>query len=90
MASVQALLEQQQAKPAQRDAVLAEKDFKITTLTHELADYKRVRFGKASEAQVGEQRLLFDVTVDIDLAAIAEELHRSPPPNSMAWSRHAG
>lgn len=60
MAKVQALFEQQQAKLVERDAVLAEKDFKITALTHELAYYKRARFGKASEALAGEQRLLFD------------------------------
>ena len=79
MAKVQALFEQQQAKLVQRDAVLAEKDFKITALTHELAYYKRVRFGKASEALVGEQRLLFDETVDMDLAAIDEELEAKAP-----------
>jgi transposase len=79
LAKVQALFEQQQAKLAQRDAVLAEKDFKITALTHELAYYKRVRFGKASEALVGEQRLLFDETVDMDLAAIDEELQAQAP-----------
>ena len=72
MAKVQALFEQQQIK-------LAEKDFKITALTHELAYYKRVRFGKASEALVGEQRLLFDETVDMDLAAIDEELEAQAP-----------
>ncbi|MFB9246523.1 transposase, partial [Massilia antarctica] len=63
LAQVQALIEQQQAK-------LAEKDFKIKALTFELAYYNRVRFGKASEALVGEQRMLFDETVDMDLAAI--------------------
>jgi transposase len=81
LAKVQALFEQQQAKLAQRDAVLAEKDFKITALTHELAYYKRVRFGKASEALVGEQRLLFEETVDTDLAAIDEELQAQAPVN---------
>lgn len=74
MAKVRALFEQQQAKLAQRDVVLAEKDFKITALTHELAYYKRIRFGKASEALVGEQRMLFEETVDMDLAAIEREL----------------
>ena len=72
LAQVQALIEQQQAK-------LAENDFKIKALTFELAYYKRVRFGKASEALVGEQRLLFDETVDMDLAAIDEELRSQAP-----------
>lgn len=56
-----ALIEQQQTKLARQDAVLAEKDFKIKALTFELAYYKRVRFGKASEALVGEQRLLLKI-----------------------------
>lgn len=79
MARVQALFVQQQAKLAQRDAVLAEKDFKITALTHELAYYRRIRFGKASEALAGEQRMLFDETVDMDLAAIEDELEAQAP-----------
>ena len=64
---------------AQVRAVLAEKDFKITALTHELAYYRRIRFGKASEALAGEQRLLFEETVDTDLAAIEEELEGQAP-----------
>ena len=72
LAKVRALFDQQQAK-------LAENDFKIKALTFELAYYKRVRFEKASEAVVGEQRLLFDETVDMDLAAIDEELHSQAP-----------
>ena len=79
LAQVRALFEQQQAKLVRQDAVLAEKDFKITALTHELAYYRRVRFGKASEALVGEQRMLFDETVDMDLAAIEEELEAQAP-----------
>jgi transposase len=74
-----ALLAQVQALFAQQQAKLAENDFKIKALTFELAYYKRVRFGKASEALVGEQRLLFDETVDMDLAAIDEELRSQAP-----------
>ena len=54
---VRALFEQQQAKLARKDAVLAENDFKIKALTFELAYYKRIRFGKASEA--GSVALIF-------------------------------
>lgn len=74
-----ALLAQVQALFAQQQAKLAEKDFKITALTHELAYYRRIRFGKASEALAGEQRLLFEETVDMDLAAIEEELEGQAP-----------
>jgi transposase len=75
----QAELGHQQAKLTRQDALLAEKDFKIKALTHELAYYRRVRFGKASEALSGEQRLLFEETVDTDLAAIEEELDTPAP-----------
>lgn len=64
---------------AQVRAVFAEQSFKITALTHELAYYKRLRFGNASEALVGDQRMLFDETVDMDLAAIEEELETQAP-----------
>src|SRR5471032_694951 len=74
-----ALLAQVQALFAQQQARLVEKDFKITALTHELAYYRRIRFGKASETLVGEQRLLFEETVDMDLAAIEEELEGQAP-----------
>ena len=67
LAQVRALFDQQQAQ-------LAEKDFKITALTHELAYLKRIRYGKASEALTGEQRSLFEEAVDMDLAAIEQEL----------------
>src|SRR4051812_39011808 len=86
LAQVRAMFEQQQTKLAEKDATLArkdaalaEKDFKITALTHELAYYRRIRFGKASEALAGEQRLLFDETVDMDLAAVEEELDTEAP-----------
>lgn len=88
-AQVHALFAQQQAK-------LAEQDFKIPALTHELAYYRRIRFGKAL---VGEQRLLFEETVDTDLAAIEEELEGQAPAKrpsrasaanvAPTWSRSA-
>jgi hypothetical protein len=91
---VQALFTQQQAR-------LAENDFKIKALTFELAYCKRVRFGKASEALVGEQRVLFDESVDMDLCATRHppSRHASAPAvslcqlnchaSSTAMSRHA-
>lgn len=72
-------LAQRDATLARRDALLAEQSFKITALAHELAYYRRVRFGKASEALIGAQRLLFEETVDMDLAAIEEELDGPAP-----------
>jgi transposase len=79
LGQVRALFEQQQVAMQRKDALVAEQAFKITALTHELAYYRRVRFGKASEALAGEQRMLFDETVDMDLAAIEEELEVQTP-----------
>ena len=77
IAQVRALLEQS-AKAEQvlagKNAMLVEKDFKITALTLELAYYRRIKFGKKSEAFSGEQRELFEETVSTDLAAIEAEL----------------
>lgn len=70
VAKVRALLEQS----AKAQQVLAEKDFKITALTLELAYYRRIKFGKKSEALSGDQRELFEETVNTDLSAIEAEL----------------
>jgi transposase len=70
IAQVRALMEQS----AKAQQLLAEKDFKITALTLELAYYRRIKFGKKSEALSGEQRELFEETVNTDLAAIEAEL----------------
>lgn len=75
----QATLMQQQAKLARQDATLAEQAFKIKALTAELAHHRRIRFGKASEVLSGEQRLLFDETIEIDLAEIESELEAQAP-----------
>lgn len=74
IAQVRALLEAQQKTQVQ----IAEKDFKIKALTAELAYYRRVQYGKKSEAFKGEQRDLFDETVDTDLSAIYAELGKPP------------
>jgi transposase len=50
------------------------KQFKIDQLTHEMAVLKRWKFGGRSEQLQGEQRNLFDETLDADLAAIELEL----------------
>lgn len=91
LAQVRALFDQQQASLVQQQAQLAEKDFKITALTHELAYLKRIRYGKASEALTGEQRSLFEEAVDMDLAAIEQELENqaSVKPASKRAGRKA-
>ena len=91
LAQVRALFDQQQASLVQQQAQLAEKDFKITALTHELAYLKRIRYGKASEVLTGEQRSLFEEAVDMDLAAIEQELENqtSVKPASKRAGRKA-
>lgn len=54
--------------------LIVEKDTKIAALTHELAYYKRIRFGQKTEALTGLQRDLFREEVETDLAAIEAEL----------------
>ncbi|MBN9428867.1 MAG: IS66 family transposase [Burkholderiales bacterium] len=50
------------------------KQLKIEQLTHEMAVLKRWKFGGRSEQLAGEQKTLFDETIDADLAAIELEL----------------
>jgi transposase len=50
------------------------KQLKIDQLSHEMAVLKRWKFGGRSEQLQGEQKTLFDETVDADLAAIELEL----------------
>lgn len=50
------------------------KQLKIDQLTHEMAVLKRWKFGGRSEQLQGEQKVLFDETIDADLEAIGLEL----------------
>jgi hypothetical protein len=56
------------------------KSTKVDQLTHELAQYKRLRFGKSSEKLDAAQASLLEETLDADLAAIEEELKQLRPP----------
>ena len=93
IAQVRALLEAQQ-QMQQLQEQIAEKDFKIKALTLELAYYRRIQYGKKSEAFQGEQRELFNETVDTDLAAIYAELGTPPqtesPSKPKTRSAHPG
>ncbi|MBK8815637.1 MAG: IS66 family transposase [Methylococcaceae bacterium] len=75
------LLQQSHAQLAEKTSLLeqsaniiAEKETKIAALSHELAYYKRIRFGQKTEALAGLQRDLFREDVETDLAAIEAEL----------------
>lgn len=47
-----------------------QRDTKISKLTFELAQLRRLKFDRTSERMSAEQRLLFDEAVDADIAAI--------------------
>jgi transposase len=73
----------------QSTKAIAEKDTKIAALTHELAYYKRIRFGQKTEALAGLQRDLFREDVETDLAAIEAELAslKATPRSTVAVPR---
>ncbi len=78
-ADQQRLLE---AKDRSIEALTREVTFKSTKvdqLTHELAQYKRPRFGKSSKKLDAAQASLLEETPDADLAAIEEELKQLRP-----------
>ena len=50
------------------------KQLKIDQLTHEMALLRRWKFAARSEQLTGEQRTLFEETLDADLEAIGLEL----------------
>jgi transposase len=56
------------------------KDIKIKALTHELAYYRRIRFGAKTEAMSAEQLHLFEDDLAEDIAAVEAEL--SPPADA--------
>jgi len=69
-----------------RDAhEIAWRDARIDKLTFEIAQLKRLKFDRTSERLNSEQRLLFEESVDADIAALDEqlaELQATLPPKS--------
>ena len=57
-----------------KDATIQAKDFKIEALTHEIAYYRRIRYGVKSEAFSAVQRDVFEETWNTDMSAIEAEL----------------
>lgn len=60
---------------------------KIERLTHELALYKRQRYGVRAERLSAEQARLFEETTDADLAAMSEELEQLQPDNQASATK---
>ena len=65
---------------SQRDATIRSLELKNQKLTHELAYYRRIRFGAKTEAMSAEQLHLFEDDLAEDIAAVEAEL--SPPADA--------
>jgi transposase len=89
MGSLTQALQQAKDQLAAKAAEITEKDTKIAALTHELAYYKRIRFGQKTEALAGLQRDLFQEDVETDLAAIEAGLDalKALPSSTVAVPR---
>ena len=72
-AETERALEQQTAECAHQKAELTAAHLKIQALMLELARYKRLSFGRSSEAS-STQLSLFEETRQSDIAAVQEEL----------------
>jgi transposase len=88
-ALISSLIQHNSEELAAKTAELAEKNTKIAALTHELAYYKRIRFGQKTEALAGLQRDLFREDVETDLSAIEAELDalKATPRSTVAAPR---
>lgn len=54
--------------------IIAWKDAKLAKLTFEIAQLRRIKFGRGSEQMEAGQKALFEESVDEDLAALSQEL----------------
>jgi transposase len=70
---------------ALRDSTIQSLELKNQQLTHELAYYRRIRFGAKTEAMSAEQLHLFEDNLAEDMAAV--EAERSPAVNSQPKPR---
>lgn len=81
-------LELRDSELAKRDSTIRSLELKNQKLTHELAYYRRIRFGAKTEAMSAEQLHLFEDDLAQDIAAVEAELSTpagSPPkPRSRA------
>lgn len=72
-------LECRSAELAHRTQALKNAELKIQALVLELAQHRRLRFGRQSEALSAEQRSLFEETGATDLGALEAELEQLTP-----------
>ena len=68
----------------QKDEELRWRQARIDQLTHELAHYKRHRYGVKAERLPAEQAQLFEESADEDLASIEAELKALSNPSAQS------
>ena len=83
------LLQLKEAEIQQKNAVIQAKDLKIQALTHEIAYYRRIRYGVKSETLSAVQRDVFEETWNTDMSAIDEELELLKETASCATTTQA-
>ena len=65
---------------------IGRRDVKLEKLSFEIAQFRRLEFGKKSEQLDAEQRALFDEALDADIAAADTRLQELLGKNAPAWS----
>lgn len=81
-AALRALLQQYCDRDARRQREIVWRDAKIDKLNFEIAQLKRLQYGRRSERLSGEQKALFDEAIEADIAAVEaqiEELRATLP-----------
>jgi len=81
------VIAEQQATITANEKAILYKDTKITSLTYELAYYKRIRYSTKSETLTALQRDVFEETWNTDMSAIeaeVEQLQENQPCETVA------
>ena len=69
--------------------IIAWKDAKLAKLTFEIAQLRRIQFGRGSEQMEAGQKALFEESVEEDLAALSQELTDLQPIKTEEKERQA-
>ena len=84
-AARRALLQQYCEHDARRQHEVVWRDARIDKLNFEIAQLKRLQYGRRSDRLSGEQKALFDEAIEADIAAVEaqiEELRATLPPRA--------
>jgi len=81
-AELKALVSELLARIDQDQRVITWKDAKLSKVTFELAQLRRIKFGRGSEQMDAIQKPLFDESVEEDLAALGQDLEDLSTPTA--------